>query len=577
MDKACDEFVVQLNASSTPHIKSVFEGKFFRTFYHNESKRTLFLDRPDGEGRYAFALFVDFFTAEGASLRNAHASLGIIALACLNLPADIRYKPENMFLAGIVPGPEEPKLELLNHYQRPLVSDMKLSWERGVFVTRTALCPRGRLTRSAIAVGVFDLPAGRKAAALAGHGADWFCSVCDLRGRAHLPRTDYQNWPRRDPTKLRVWAERWRDASSIDEQTKIFQTYGVRWSELWRLSYWDPTRMLVVDTMHCLYEGLIKMHCRVALNLSVANANAPEPAVPAFSWHFASVDVETARGWSKNDIKCVSQIHNLLVESIQATDDVSTKLVLATLSQRLSKKNMKSLAFVCRDLGCIPVVNKIVKSHYVEALVKWRSERPLVNANPPPSRLVNAATITRIREVIRDTVKPSWLNSLPSDLSVLFGTSAAGSFKADEWRTFFTVFLPLALISLWGDGTVHSSLSTANHLHEVLDHTMALVCAVLVAGSHYMTLAKAQRYRDCIQAYVANLPRFYPHLDPRINQHMAFHVYDFLLLYGPIRSWWCFPFERLIGVLQNLPSNHNLGLSLSLMHISTKTLIFFIS
>jgi hypothetical protein len=137
------------------------------------------------------------------------------------------------------------------------------------------------------------------------------------------------------------------------------------------------------------------------------------------------------------------------------------------------------------------MVNKIVKLHYIEALVKWQSEHSPVNADPLPSCLVNTVTITHMREVIQNTVKPSWLNLLLSDLSVLFGTSAASSFKADKWKTFFTVFLSLALISLWRDGTVHLSLSTANHLHEVLDHIMTLVCAVLVAGSHYMTLAKA--------------------------------------------------------------------------------------
>jgi hypothetical protein len=89
MDKACNEFVIQLNTSSTPYIKSVFKGEFFCIFYHNESKCTLFLDQPDGEGQYAFALFVDFFTAKGVSLHNIHTSLGIIALVCFNLSADI--------------------------------------------------------------------------------------------------------------------------------------------------------------------------------------------------------------------------------------------------------------------------------------------------------------------------------------------------------------------------------------------------------------------------------------------------------------------------------------------------------
>lgn len=85
--------------------------------------------------------------------------------------------------------------------------------------------------------------------------------------------------------------------------------------------------------------------------------------------------------------------------------------------------------------------------------------------------------LERIREVIRDTATPSWLNSVPYN----FGDAAAGTFKADEWRTMATVYLPIALISMWGEGTTHPSPDIAIYFLWVLDHTMALVCAVLLA------------------------------------------------------------------------------------------------
>ncbi|KAJ7783918.1 hypothetical protein DFH07DRAFT_727790 [Mycena maculata] len=48
------------------------------------------------------------------------------------------------------------------------------------------------------------------------------------------------------------------------------------------------------------------------------------------------------------------------------------------------------------------------------------------------------------------------------------------------------------------------------------------------------------------------------------NIHAAFHIYDFLLLFGPIISWWCFPFERLIGVLQRIKTSDQIGGELEL-------------
>src|SRR5882757_3194416 len=102
---------------------------------------------------------MDFFNLEGMNLHGANKSSGIISMACLNLPLDIRYKPKNMYLAGIIPGPKQPSLEHLNHYIRPLIDDMVDSWERGINFSKTACFPTGRLTHSAIVLAVCDLPA----------------------------------------------------------------------------------------------------------------------------------------------------------------------------------------------------------------------------------------------------------------------------------------------------------------------------------------------------------------------------------------------------------------------------------
>ncbi|KAF8578159.1 hypothetical protein K439DRAFT_1362876, partial [Ramaria rubella] len=64
-------------------------------------------------------------------------------------------------------------------------------------------------------------------------------------------------------------------------------------------------------------------------------------------------------------------------------------------------------------------------------------------------------------------------------------------------------------------------------------------------------------HRDYIVMYVQDLKEIYPHIPEHCTiHHMALHIYDFLALFGPVRSWWCFPFECLIGMLQQLPHNH---------------------
>lgn len=92
-------------------------------------------------------------------------------MACLNLPTSIQYKPENIYFAGIVPEPEEPKLEALNYYQKCLMTDIAKSWVSGAFISQIALCPHKHLTWSIIAISIFNLSEARKAATLASFGA----------------------------------------------------------------------------------------------------------------------------------------------------------------------------------------------------------------------------------------------------------------------------------------------------------------------------------------------------------------------------------------------------------------------
>ncbi|KIJ68873.1 hypothetical protein HYDPIDRAFT_82735 [Hydnomerulius pinastri MD-312] len=127
MDQACDDLAASISSPKPRFIKNIFDAQFLCEFGGPVPEK-LFVNRGD-EGRYAFTLHVDFFNPEGMNLRGASTSSGIISMACLNLPLNIRYKPENMYLAGIVPGPKQPLLENLNHYIQPLMNDLAASWE----------------------------------------------------------------------------------------------------------------------------------------------------------------------------------------------------------------------------------------------------------------------------------------------------------------------------------------------------------------------------------------------------------------------------------------------------------------
>ena len=163
--------------------------------------------------------------------------------------------------------------------------------------------------------------------------------------------------------------------------------------------------------------------------------------------------------------------------------------------------------------------------------------------------------MSRIKQVINETAVPSWLNSVPHN----YGDVGAGTIKADEWRNLSTIFFPLALISMWGEGTSHPSPEIATRFHRILDHTMTVISAISLACMRTMTLRRSAAYLEYMTQYICDFLILYPDIKPRPNMHMAMHVPHFLHLFGPVRSWWCFPFERLIGQIQRLLSNHKFG------------------
>ncbi|KAF8834778.1 hypothetical protein BDN67DRAFT_992590 [Paxillus ammoniavirescens] len=180
-------------------------------------------------------------------------------------------------------------------------------------------------------------------------------------------------------------------------------------------------------------------------------------------------------------------------------------------------------------------------------------------ANAPellPPLLSIILVIECIWSVIRSVDTPSWLSSVPHE----FGVPKAGTLKANKWCTIITVYLPLTLVNLWGDGTTHKSRAITHQLHEALDHTMALVSAIHIACAMSMTTKRTVAYQSYMDAWLSQLKTIHPSVNYCPNGHMVIHIHHFLLSFGPVQLWWCSPFERLIGQLQCLPTNDKFGM-----------------
>ncbi|PKC04556.1 hypothetical protein RhiirA5_295220, partial [Rhizophagus irregularis] len=50
----------------------------------------------------------------------------------------------------------------------------------------------------------------------------------------------------------------WRWYNSNASRKRFVKQTGVRWSELFRLPYFDSIRFTIIDPMHCLFLGIAK-------------------------------------------------------------------------------------------------------------------------------------------------------------------------------------------------------------------------------------------------------------------------------------------------------------------------------
>jgi hypothetical protein len=240
------------------------------------------------------------------------------------------------------------------------------SWKRGIKLSRTALHATGATVEVAVPFSINDLLAARHIGGFAGHNDSWLCSICKLYGRHHVWNTDWNTWPKREVDELRHAAERWRDAPTDNERNKIFEEEGVRWSEFWKLPYWNPILMLIIDVMHCLLEGLVQFYVRYVLRLVERGKNVQTTAFD-YDWPiYNTVDCPPTLRIRPGEGRHIDHIHTAL--ALPLNDDFT----IETLHDRLKRKNLPPLRWVVHSLQ-LPFPADGDKEILIAILIEWVS------------------------------------------------------------------------------------------------------------------------------------------------------------------------------------------------------------
>lgn len=181
-------------------------------------------------------------------------------MTVLNLPYHCWFKRENTILLGIIPGPSEPSRDI-NQYLNPFVKELQEFYAgitmnvHGINEPQTVRC---------LLLGIAcDMPASKKACGFLSHSALFGCSKCYKEFSGGVGQKDYSGF-NRDSWTLRTNAEHCQhvreiqDATTVTLHNALESKSGCRYSVLLELSYFDPTRMVVVDPMHNLFLGTTK-------------------------------------------------------------------------------------------------------------------------------------------------------------------------------------------------------------------------------------------------------------------------------------------------------------------------------
>ena len=103
-------------------LRDVYDGRVWKSFQNLESVGP-FLQLPR---RFGLMLNVDWFQP----FKHSPYSVGVIYLAILNLPREIRFTKDNVMIVGVIPGPGEPS-KSINTYLEPIVAELLELWTDG--------------------------------------------------------------------------------------------------------------------------------------------------------------------------------------------------------------------------------------------------------------------------------------------------------------------------------------------------------------------------------------------------------------------------------------------------------------
>ncbi|KAI8442891.1 hypothetical protein BY996DRAFT_8538131 [Phakopsora pachyrhizi] len=161
--------------------------------------------------------------------------------------------------------------------------------------------------------------------------------------------------------------------------------------------------------------------------------------------------------------------------------------------------------------------------------------------------ILDSELVSKINILLPRIIIPSWIKrALP-----VLGKASQGRLKANEWRNLFTIQLPLILPLFWSGKEFDKRSLFRNFAH--------IVSLVRCALKRKITAETTKSYRSHLLAYLSSSLTLFPHATLAPNHHMAIHLAESMENFGPVRAWWSFSMERLMGESLKASVNNRIG------------------
>ncbi|POV95546.1 hypothetical protein PSTT_16192 [Puccinia striiformis] len=433
------------------------------------------------------------------------------------------------------------------------VTELKELWT-GIKFDSTVNFPKGRIIKVMLGPIICDLPAIRKVLGMAGHSSHKnLCSFCRVTIKK-IDRVDLDQSRPRKARVLREQANKWKKADTLDERKEIFQTYGVRYSILYELPYFDPLSSAIVKPMHNIFLGLLKHHGQDLFGLKSFEKKSSKKGCfqrkspkncESGSEHLQSSEISGSEDGMEDE-------EGITAEEAGQEDPQPVDKEHAQPANELLNA-FQSLTFATDPEPVSPPVSESESSSSESDSSNVQSfadcEIP-TELNPLGAKFFTQKHhLQTLREVNKKFTLPSWIGRVPSTV----GSAKGGKLKADEWVILFEIIMIPTLIQLLSEksGDIFEIGVFKNLLH--------LTSITNIVRSLEITNDDIDALRIHLKAYRQGLLDLFPSFPTKPNHHYALHLPDCLSQFGPAPQWTAWSFERLNGSLASIPTNNHIG------------------